>query len=111
MVFTGIKTHLFPHMLLKKFPTCYGMRVIKGDQLNAWTCYATTLNLVALKLSKEALSTTSVPNGTELLDVLRDETPMPQVQLIKDLETLVLHGNHPDRCVKIGTTLTTSILS
>ncbi|CAL2270931.1 unnamed protein product [Prunus armeniaca] len=53
---TGIKAHMFPHMLLMKFPTCHGIGAIRGDQLSAPTCYATTLKSAALKPPRETLS-------------------------------------------------------
>ncbi|KAI5312322.1 hypothetical protein L3X38_041495 [Prunus dulcis] len=44
--------------------------------------------------------------GTESSDDPRDETSMPHAQSAEDLETIILHENHPDQCMKIGTTLT-----
>ncbi|XP_021833423.1 uncharacterized protein LOC110773229 [Prunus avium] len=44
---TAIKAHLSPHMLLMKFPTCYGTGAIMGDQLSARNCYATALKSTA----------------------------------------------------------------
>ncbi|CAL9013591.1 unnamed protein product, partial [Prunus brigantina] len=75
---TRVKAHLSPHMLLMKFPTCNGTGAIRGDQLSARTCYAI---------------------------VLKSETPTPLAQPAEELETVVLNEEHPDRCVKIGTSL------
>lgn len=108
---TGIKGHLSPHMLLMKFLTCYGTGVIRRDQLSARTSYATTLKSAAPKPPKEALSIVRMSNGTEPLNDPRDKTPMPNAQRVEDLETVVLHENHPKRCVKIDTTLTANLRS
>ncbi|KAI5344001.1 hypothetical protein L3X38_011878 [Prunus dulcis] len=51
-----MKMHLSPHMLLMKFPTFYGTRVIRGYQLSARTFYATTLKSTALNNPMEALA-------------------------------------------------------
>lgn len=54
---------------------------------------------------KETLTVAGVSNDTEPPDDPRDEGSMPQAQPVEDLETVVLHENQLDRCVKIGTTL------
>ncbi|XP_021805812.1 uncharacterized protein LOC110749919 [Prunus avium] len=53
---TAIKAHLSPHMLLMKFPTCYGMGAIRGDQLSARNCYATALKSAVPHKQKEAFT-------------------------------------------------------
>lgn len=65
---TGIKVHLSPHMLLMKFPTCYGTGVIRGDQLRSRNCYATAVKLVATKNNRETLTIECLPNDNDLID-------------------------------------------
>ncbi|CAL8112843.1 unnamed protein product [Prunus armeniaca] len=45
-------------------------------------------------------------NGNGQVDDLREENLTPQTQPVEELETVVLSEKKPDRCVKIGTTLT-----
>ncbi|CAL8168180.1 unnamed protein product [Prunus armeniaca] len=99
---TGIKAYLSPHMLLMKFPTCHGTSAIQGDQLSARTCYATTLKSAALKPPRETLTVQGTPNSRRPVDNLRNEALMPQAQPAKDLETIILNEDQPDRCVKIA---------
>ncbi|CAL8999812.1 unnamed protein product [Prunus brigantina] len=101
MTLTEIKAHLSPHMLLMKFPTWNGTGIIRGNQLSARTCYSTTLKSVACKPPMEAMSVQGLPNGSGPIDNPREETPM----LNKEMETVMRNEEHPDRCVKIGTTL------
>ncbi|CAL2239333.1 unnamed protein product [Prunus armeniaca] len=106
MALTEVKAHLSLHMLVMKFPTCHGTSVIKGDQLSAWTCYATVLKLEALKPPRETLVVHGTQNSREPIDDPRNETPMPQAQPAEDLETVILNEDQPNRCVKIGSALT-----
>ncbi|KAI5312869.1 hypothetical protein L3X38_042043 [Prunus dulcis] len=75
---TGIKAHLSHHMLLMKFPTCHSIGTIRGDQLSAWTCYATALNSAAFKSPRESLTIARVSNDIEPQDDPRDKNSMPQ---------------------------------
>ncbi|CAL2232154.1 unnamed protein product [Prunus armeniaca] len=102
---TGIKAHKSPHMLLMKFPTCNGTGGIRGDQLSAQTCYATALKSVACKPPMEAMFVQELPNGSGPINDPREETPTPLAQLTEEMEKIMLNEEHPDRCVKIGTTL------
>ncbi|CAL8163017.1 unnamed protein product [Prunus armeniaca] len=102
---TRVKTHLSPHMLLMKFPTRNGTGVIRGNQLSAQTCYATTLKSVACRLPMEAMTVQGLPNGNEPIDDPREETPTPVAQPAEELEIVVLNEDFPDRCVKISTSL------
>lgn len=108
---TGIKVHLSPHMLLMKFLTCRSTGVIKGDLLNTQTCHATALKSASLKPPRETFTLARVLNSTEPPHDPRDEASMPEAQQAEDLETVVLHENQLDRCVKIGTTLTADLRS
>lgn len=105
---TMINSYLSPHMLLMKFLTCYVTVVIRGNQLSARTCYATILKSATSKPPKEELSVVSMLNHTGLPDDPMNQILIPQAQLIEDLEMVVLHENHPDQCVKIGTTRMTT---
>ncbi|KAM1774758.1 hypothetical protein ACFX12_044091 [Malus domestica] len=56
---TGIndlKAMVSTHMLLMKFPTPYGNGYIRGDQLNARSCYNTSVKQHHLHVPKETLS-------------------------------------------------------
>ncbi|CAL8114523.1 unnamed protein product [Prunus armeniaca] len=106
---TGIKAHLSLHMLLMKFLTCNGTSTVRGDQLRARTCYATTLKSVATKPHKETMSVLGAPNCNRAIDDPRDETPTLQAQLAEELEMVILNEEQPDRCVKIGTSLAPSL--
>ncbi|CAL2265484.1 unnamed protein product [Prunus armeniaca] len=103
---TEIKAHLSPHMLLMKFPTCNGTGAVRGDQLSARTCYATTLKSVASKPPREAMSVQGASNGNRPVDDPWEENPTPQTQPAEELETVALSEEQPDWCVKIGTALT-----
>ncbi|CAL8174399.1 unnamed protein product [Prunus armeniaca] len=98
---TRVKAHLSPHMLLMKFPTRNGIGVIRGDQLSAWTCYATALKSVACKLPMEAMSVQGLPNGSGPIDDPREETTTPVAQPAKELETVILNEDLPDRWAKV----------
>lgn len=112
--FTGIKAHLSPHMLLMKFRTCHSTGAIRGDQLSAQTCYATTLKSAALKLLMETLAVTEVPNGKEPIDDPRDETSKLQAQAAEDLETIILneenqHHTHHSPPIRVHSISTPSL--
>ncbi|BFG25440.1 hypothetical protein CerSpe_117140 [Prunus speciosa] len=86
----AIKAHLSSHMLLMKFPTCYGTREIRGDQLSARNCYATALKSIAPQKQKETFTVMDLPNGNGPVDDPREETPTPVAQPTEDLETVAL---------------------
>ncbi|XP_021812974.1 uncharacterized protein LOC110755955 [Prunus avium] len=85
---TAIKAHLSPHMLLMKFPTCYGTGAIRGNQLSARNCYATALKSAAPHKQKETFTVADLPNGNEPVDDPREEMPTPVAQPAEDLETV-----------------------
>ncbi|CAL8990140.1 unnamed protein product, partial [Prunus brigantina] len=93
---TRVKAHLSPHMLLMKFPTCNGTGAVRGDQLNARTCYATALKSVATKPPVEAMSVQGIPNGRGPIDDPREETPTPLAQPAEKLETVVFAWSYDD---------------
>ncbi|XP_020412773.1 uncharacterized protein LOC109947254 [Prunus persica] len=106
---TMVKAHLSPHMLLMKFPTPYGTGAVRGNQLSARTCYATTLKSTTVQVPDETMSVQGIPNGTGPIDDPRDESPTPHTQPVEELETITLNDEQPDRRVKIGTRLTPNL--
>ncbi|XP_021817131.1 uncharacterized protein LOC110759386 [Prunus avium] len=106
---TTINAHLSPHMLRMKFPTCYGMGAIRGDQLSARNCYATALKSTAPQKQKETFTVVDLPNSNDPVDDPREETPTPVAQPAEDLETVALYEGQPDRCVWIGTLLNATL--
>ncbi|KAH0969502.1 hypothetical protein GBA52_022002 [Prunus armeniaca] len=92
-------------MLLMKFPTCNGTGAVRGNQLNARTCYAMALKSVAFKSLRETMTVQGAPNGNGPMDDPKGETPTPQAQLVEELETVMQNAEQPNQCVKIGTTL------
>ncbi|XP_021833952.1 uncharacterized protein LOC110773737 [Prunus avium] len=106
---TAIKAHLSLHILLMKFPTCYGTGAIRGDQVSARNCYATALKSAAPQKQKETFTVPGLLNGNEPVDDPSEETPTPVAQPAGDLETVALDERQPDRCVRIGTMLNTTL--
>ncbi|KAM1221868.1 hypothetical protein ACFX2J_009467 [Malus domestica] len=118
---TGIndlKAMVSTHMLLMKFPTLFGNGYIRGDQLSARSCYNTSVKQQHLPVPKETLSihnqvvktspdeaNSDLHNGNSQPDDPRDDSFTQQAQPAEELENVSISKDHPDRMVKIGTTL------
>ncbi|TQD99925.1 hypothetical protein C1H46_014429 [Malus baccata] len=118
---TGIndlKAMVSTHMLLMKFPTPFGNGYIRGDQLSARSCYNTSVKQQHLHVPKETLSihnqvvktspdeaNSDLHDGNSQPDDPRDDSFTQQAQPAEELENVSISKDHPDRMVKIGTTL------
>ncbi|KAM2724191.1 hypothetical protein EV1_027047 [Malus domestica] len=118
---TGIndlKAMVSTHMLLMKFPTPHGNGYIRGDQLSARSCYNTSVKQQHLSVPKETLSihnqvvktsldeaNLDLPDSNSQPDDPRDDSFTQQAQPAEELENVSISKDHPDRMVKIGTTL------
>ncbi|KAM2077654.1 hypothetical protein COP1_023960 [Malus domestica] len=118
---TGIndlKAMISTHMLLMKFPTPFGNGYIKGDQLSARSCYNTSVKQQHMPVPKETLSihnqvvktspdeaNSDLHYGNSQPDDPRDDSFTQQAQPAEKLENVSISKDHPDRMVKIGTTL------
>ncbi|KAM2419868.1 hypothetical protein ACFXTH_026392 [Malus domestica] len=122
---TGIndlKAMVSTHMLLMKFPTPHGNGYIRGDQLSAQSCYNTSVKQQHLSVPKETLSihnqvvktsldeaNLDLPDSNSQPDDPRDDSFTQQAQPAEKLENVSISKDHPDRMVKIGTTLSPPI--
>ncbi|KAM1166367.1 hypothetical protein ACFX2G_026114 [Malus domestica] len=110
------------HMLLIKFPTPYDNGYIRGDQLNARSCYNTSVKQQHLLVPKETLSihdqviktsldeaNSDLHGGNNQPDDPRDDSFTQQAQPTKELEKVSISKDYSDRMVKIGTTLSPPI--
>ncbi|KAM1837345.1 hypothetical protein ACFX14_019157 [Malus domestica] len=118
---TGIndlKAMVSTHMLLMKFPTPFGNGYIRGDQLSARSCYNTSVKQQHLPVPKETLSihnqvvktspdeaNSDLHDGNSQPDDPRDDSFTQQAQPAEELDNVSISKDHPDRMVKIGTTL------
>ncbi|KAM1773354.1 hypothetical protein ACFX12_042864 [Malus domestica] len=118
---TGIndlKAMVSTHMLLMKFPTPFGNGYIRGDQLSARSCYNTSVKQQHLPAPKETLSihnqvvktspdeaNSDLHDGNSQPDDPRDDSFTQQAQPAEELKNVSISKNHPNRMVKIGTTL------
>ncbi|KAM2913348.1 hypothetical protein COP2_044016 [Malus domestica] len=118
---TGIndlKAMVSTHMLLMKFPTPFGNGYIRGDQLSARSCYNTSVKQQHLPAPKETLSihnqvvktspdeaNSNLHDGNSQPDDPRDDSFTQQAQPAEELKNVSISKNHPNRMVKIGTTL------
>lgn len=55
------------------------------------------------------MSVQQTPNSNGHIDDPRDEAPTPHAQPTEELEIVALNEDQPEWCVKIGTTLTSSL--
>ncbi|KAM1985870.1 hypothetical protein ACFX15_033325 [Malus domestica] len=118
---TGIndlKAMVSTHMLLMKFPTPFGNGYIRGDQLSVRSCYNTSVKQQHLPVPKETLfihnqvvktspdeANSDLHDGNSQPDDPRDDSFTQQAQPAEELENISISKDHPDRMVKIGTTL------
>ncbi|KAM2447497.1 hypothetical protein PS1_017825 [Malus domestica] len=113
-----LKAMVSTHMLLMKFPTPFGNGYIRGDQLSARSCYNTSVKQQHLPVPNETLSihnqvvktspdeaNSDLHNGNSQPDDPRDDSFTQQAQPAEELENVSISKDHPDRMVKIGTTL------
>ncbi|KAM2236788.1 hypothetical protein ACFX1S_012219 [Malus domestica] len=122
---TGIndlKAMVSTHMLLMKFPTPFGNGYIRGDQLSARSCYNTSVKQQHLHVPNETLSihnqvvktspdeaNSDFHDGNSQPNNPRDDSFTQQAQPVEELENVSISKDHPDRMVKIGTTLSRPI--
>ncbi|KAM1118524.1 hypothetical protein ACFX1X_043275 [Malus domestica] len=118
---TGIndlKAMVSTHMLLMKFPTPFGNGYIRGDQLSARSCYNTSVKQQHLPVPKETLyihnqvvktspdeANSDLHDGNSQPDDPRDDSFTQQAQPAEELKNVSMSKDHPNRMVKIGTTL------
>ncbi|KAM2015174.1 hypothetical protein ACFX16_045732 [Malus domestica] len=113
-----LKAMVSTHMLLMKFPTPFGNGYIRGDQLSARSCYNTSVKQQHLPVPKETLSihnqvvktspdeaNSDLHDGNSQPDDPRDDSFTQQAQPAEELENVSISKDHPNRMVKIGTTL------
>ncbi|XP_020424437.1 uncharacterized protein LOC109950302 [Prunus persica] len=110
-----MRVFISTHMLLLKFPTPNGTGKVRGDQLGARSCYASTVKSTNCQHRSEALVVTKAPAppqaGTERPEDLREESVTQQAKPVEDLELVTLHDDIPDRQVQIGTSLSQELHS
>ncbi|KAM1777701.1 hypothetical protein ACFX11_044327 [Malus domestica] len=113
-----LKAMVSTHMLLMKFPTPFGNGYIRGDQLSARSCYNTSVKQQHLHVPKETFSVhnqvvktsqdeanSDFHDSNSQPDDPRDDSFTQQAQPAEELENVSISKDHPDRMVKIGTTL------
>ncbi|KAM2045511.1 hypothetical protein ACFX1T_009692 [Malus domestica] len=110
------------HMLLMKFLTPFSNGYIRGDQLSARSCYNTSVKQQHLPVPKETLSihnqviktstdeaNSDLHDGNNQPNDPRDDSFTQQAQHAEELEKVSISKDHPDRMMKIGTTLSPPI--
>jgi len=94
-----------------KFPTNFGVGVIKGDQKVARECYYSSAGQEDLEELKKNTNTyqvdTTEPNSESEVETLdpREETELVKGHIVEATESIILDDDKPERITQIGSTM------